>query len=327
MYDIVTFGEAMIRLSPPNFNRLEQATSFDVCAGGGELNVAVAAARMGLNAAWVSKLPDSPLGRLIRNKAREWGVGTEFVVWSKEGRAGIYFLEFGAAPRPSSVLYDRADSAISMIKQREVDWNVVFEGVKVFHVSGITPALSKTAAEVTSEAIHTAKRKGVKVSYDLNYRAKLWTEEEARQCQEPMMEHVDILISTEEDTNRVFKITGATYNEVAEKLAKKFNFEVVAITLRENISVWKNNWTAIAYSDGKFYSDKTYEVEIVDRVGGGDSFTAGFLTGYLEEGIDRGVKLGNALAALKHSIPGDLNLSTREEVESLLQKGGLRISR
>jgi len=327
MYDIVTFGEAMIRLSPPNFRRLEQATSFDVCAGGGELNVAVAAARMGLKTAWVSKLPDNPLGRLIRNRAREWGVATDFIVWSKQGRAGVYYLEFGGAPRASSVLYDRANSAISMIKQREVDWNVLFEGVKIFHVSGITPALSKSAAEVTSEAIHAAKRKGAKVSYDLNYRAKLWTEQEARECQEPMMEHVDILISTEEDTNRVFKIAGSTYNEVAEKLAKKFGFEVVAITLRENVSVWKNNWTAIAYSDGKFYSDKTYEVEIVDRVGGGDSFTAGFLTGYLEEDIARGVKLGNALAALKHSIPGDLNLSTREEVENLLKKGGLRISR
>ena len=327
MYDIITFGEAMIRLSPPNFNRLEQAASFDVCVGGGEFNVAVAAARMGLSAAWVSKLPENPLGRLIRNKAREWGVGTEFIVWSKEGRAGVYYLELGAAPRPSSVIYDRANSAISMIKPREVNWDKVFEGVKVFHVSGITPALSKSAAGVTFEAVRAAKRKGAKVSYDLNYRAKLWTEEEARECQEPMMEFVDILISTEEDTNRVFKVTAPTYNGVAEKLAKKFDFEVVAITLRENVSVWKNNWTAIAYSNGKFYADKTYEVEIVDRVGGGDSFTAGFLTGYLEDGIDRGVKMGNALAALKHSIPGDLNISTREEVENLLKKGGLRISR
>jgi 2-dehydro-3-deoxygluconokinase len=327
MYDIVTFGEAMIRLSPPNFNRLEQAASFDVCAGGGELNVAVAAARMGLKSAWVSKLPKNPLGRLICNKAREWGVGTDFIVWSDEGRAGVYYLEFGAAPRPSSVLYDRANSAISMIKTREVNWDQVFDGVKVFHVSGITPALSESAAGVTLEAVKAAKRKGLKVSYDLNYRAKLWTEEEAQACQEPMMEFVDVLISTEEDTNRVFKITGSTYNEVAEKLADKFKFEIVAITLRENVSVWKNNWTAIAYSDGKFYADKTYEVEIVDRVGGGDSFTAGFLTGYLEDGIDRGVKLGNALAALKHSIPGDLNLSTRDEVEALLKKGGLRISR
>jgi len=327
MYDIVTFGEAMIRLSPPNFRRLEQATSFDVHAGGGEFNVAVAGARMGLKTAWVSKLPDNPLGRLVRNTARQYGVCTDHIVWSKEGRAGIYYLEFGGAPRASSVVYDRAHSSISMIKTREVDWNSLFEGCKAFHVSGITPALSASAAEVTFEAIRAAKRKGVKVSYDLNYRAKLWTEDEARACQEPMMELVDILISTEEDTKRVFKITGSTYDDVAVQLAEKFKFEVVAITLRENVSVWKNNWTAIAYADGKFYRDKTYELEIVDRVGGGDSFTAGFLAGYLEEGVERGVKFGNALSALKHSIPGDINISTRDEVEKLLTTGGLRISR
>ncbi|HUS57654.1 MAG TPA: sugar kinase [Planctomycetota bacterium] len=327
MYDIVTFGEAMLRLSPPDFKRLEQATSFDVCVGGGELNVAVAAARMGKKAAWISKLPDGPTGRLIGNKAREWGVCTDHIVWSKEGRAGIYFMEFGAAPRASSVLYDRANSSISLIKGREVDWNSIFEGVKVFHVSGITPALSKSAADVTFEAVRAAKRKGALVSYDLNYRVKLWTEEEAQKCQEPMMEFVDILISTEEDTNRVFKISAPTYNEVAEQLAKKFSFKAVAITLRDTPSVWKNTWTAIAYADGKFYADKTYDVEIVDRVGSGDSFTAGFLIGYLEQGVEYGLKLGNALAALKHSIPGDLPIVTRDEVENVMKKGGLRISR
>lgn len=327
MYDIVTFGEAMLRLSPPDFKRLEQATSFDVCVGGGELNVAVAAARMGKKSAWVSKLPDGPTGRLVRNKAREWGVCTDHVVWSKEGRAGIYFMEFGAAPRASSVLYDRANSSISLIRPREVDWNAVFEGVKVFHVSGITPALSKSAAEVTFEAVRAARRKHVTVSYDLNYRAKLWTEEEAQKCQEPMMEFVDILISTEEDTNRVFKITAPTYQEVAQKLAERFKFKVVAITLRETPSVWKNNWTAIACADGKIYSDKTYEVEIVDRIGSGDCFTAGFLCGYLEQGVEYGVKLGNATAALKHSIPGDLFIGSRDEVETVMKKGGLRIAR
>jgi len=327
MYEIVTFGEAMIRLSPPDFKRIEQATSFDVIVGGGELNTAVACARLGKTSAWVSKLPTTATGRLVRNRVREQGVGTDFIVWSKEGRAGIYFVEFGAAPRASSVLYDRAGSSISMIKPREVDWNSAFEGTKVFHVSGITPALSKSAAEVTFEAIRAAKRKGALVSYDLNYRAKLWSEEEAQKCQEPMMEFVDILISTEEDTNRVFKITAPTYQEVAQKLAERFKFKVVAITLRETPSVWKNNWTAIACADGKIYSDKTYEVEIVDRIGSGDCFTAGFLCGYLEQGVEYGVKLGNATAALKHSIPGDLFIGSRDEVETVMKKGGLRIAR
>ncbi|MDK1032455.1 MAG: sugar kinase [Planctomycetia bacterium] len=330
MYDVVTFGEAMIRLSPPNFKRLEQTQSFDACVGGAELNVAVAASRLGLSSAWVSKLPENPLGRMVRNKAREHGVDTSHVVWSADGRAGLYFVEFGGSPRPSAVLYDRANSAISMIEPGEVNWAEVFDGTKVFHVSGITPALSNSAAEVTGEALKAAKAAGCRVSYDLNYRSKLWSEKEARRCQEPMMADVDILITTEADTERVFKIseTGSDrYKKVARKLHEQFNFDVVVITLRDNISVWKNDWTAIAYSEGKFHEDRKYELEIVDRLGGGDSFTAGFLYGLLSGDVERGLKFGNALAALKHSIPGDFNWATAEEVEDLLSGTGLRIKR
>jgi 2-dehydro-3-deoxygluconokinase len=328
MYDVVTFGEAMVRLSPPHFQRLEQTRSLDLNVGGAELNVAVGVTRLGLKSAWVSKLPKNGLGYLIRDRAQEFGVDCSHIVWSDQGRAGLYFLEFGASPRASSVLYDRSSSAISMIRRGEVDWTKIFAGSKHFHVSGITPALSGSAADVTGEALKAAKKVGCTVSYDLNYRKKLWTPADAKKIQEPMMADVDILITTEEDTNVVFGIKEKDYEAVAERLARTFKLKMVAITLREDLSVWRNNWTAIAYQDGKIYRDRKYEVEIVDRVGAGDSFTAGFLYGWLKEkDVQKGVQYGNAFAALKHTFPGDFNWSTLEEVEAQLKGAGLRISR
>ena len=327
MADVITFGETMIRLAPPNYLRLEQTPLLEVNVGGAEWNVAVDLSRLGISVGWVSRLTDNPLGRIIRNKAREQGVDTSHIVWTKDDRVGIYFVEFGATPRPSSVLYDRKISAISQIKPGEVNWEDVLSGAKWFHTSGITPALSPSAAQVTADALKAAKKAGCKVSYDLNYRARLWTEEEARKCQEPLMEYVDVLISTEEDTRKVLGITAENYREVAKKLAETFNFEVVCITLREDISVLRNRWTAIAYSAGKIYDDKTYDVEIVDRVGAGDSFTAGFIYGYLTGDVEKGVKYGNAYSALKHSIPSDTNWATLQEVENLIKSTSLRISR
>jgi 2-dehydro-3-deoxygluconokinase len=324
---VVTFGEAMIRLSPPNFLRLEQTNILDITVGGGELNVAIALSRLSLDTEWVSALPKNPLGYLIRNKAREHGVETKNIYWNENARAGLYFLEFGAAPRASNVLYDRANSAISQIKPGEIDWNSIFQNCDLFHVSGITPALSDNAAEVTWEAVQAAKKSGCQVSYDLNYRGKLWSPEKAKAIQTPLMSCVDILITTEEDTEVVFDIKEDTYEKVAEKLAEVFNFKVVTITLRETPSVWKNTWTAIAYADGKIYRDNVYDVEVVDRVGSGDSYSAGFIYGYLKEGVQAGVRYGNVLSALKHSNPGDFNWSTLPEVERLLKNRGLRITR
>ncbi len=327
MADVVTFGETMIRLSPPNYRRLEQTNLLDVNIGGAELNVATALSRLGISVSWVSRLTDNPLGAMIRNKAREQGVDTSHISWTKEDRVGIYFVEFGASPRASSVLYDRADSAISRIKPGEVNWENVLHGAKLFHTSGITPALSPGAAQVTADALKTAKKVGCKVSYDLNYRARLWTQEEARKCQEPLMEYVDVLFSTEEDTRKVLGISAENYREVAKKLAEKFNFEVVCITIREDVSVLRNRWTAIAYSAGKIYDDRTYDVEIVDRLGAGDSFSAGFIFGYLTGNVEKGLKLGNAYSALKHSIPGDINWSTLSDIENQIKSASLRISR
>ncbi len=326
-HDVITFGEAMIRLAPPNFRRLEQAHSLDVQVGGAELNTAVGLARLGRSSAWVSRLTDNPLGRLIANRAREAGVSSEHVVWTKDDRVGLYFLEFGAAPRASSVLYDRKNAAIAGIQAGMVNWSKVFAGARWFHVTGITPALSSGAAATTREAIEAARAAGVGTSMDLNYRVKLWTQEEAGKCLSDLMRFTDVLITTEEDVERVFGIKGKDYEDAAAQTAKRFGLKAVAITLRENPLVWKNSWTAMLWQDGKVLKTRSYEVEIVDRLGAGDSFAAGLIHGLLDGDMQKGLDYGVAASALKHTIPGDFNWITREEVESMLKGSGLRISR
>ncbi len=326
-YDVVTFGEAMIRLSPPNFARLEQARSLDLRVGGAELNTAVGCARLGRKTAWVSRLTNNPLGRLIANHAREAGVCTEHVSWTRDDRVGLYFLEFGAAPRASSVLYDRKNAAIAQIKPGEIVWERVFAGSKWFHVTGITPGLSDSAAEATKESLVAAKKSGLKTSVDLNYRVKLWTPEQAGKCMREVMKSTDVLITTEEDIERVFGIKGNDYEEAARKTAAEFGLKTIAITLRENPLVWRNTWTAMLLHEGKVLRTKTYELEIVDRLGAGDSFAAGFIHGMLDGDVQRALDFGVAASALKHTLPGDFNWITREEVEAMLQGGGLRISR
>jgi 2-dehydro-3-deoxygluconokinase len=325
--EIVTFGEAMIRLSPPSFHRLEQAHSLDVQVGGAELNTAVGLARLGHSAAWVSRLTDNPLGRLVANRAREAGVSTEHVVWTPEDRVGVYFLEFGAAPRASSVLYDRKGAAIANVRPGMVDWPKVFTGVKWFHVTGITPALSARAAAVTREAMAAARAAKVGTSIDLNYRAKLWTPDEAGRCMSDLMQFCDVLVTTEEDVEKVFGIRGKDFEEGAALVAQRFPLKAVAITLRENPLVWKNRWTAIAFQAGKVLRTREYEVEIVDRLGAGDSFAAGLIHGLLQDDLQRGLDFGVAASALKHSIPGDFAWVTCAEVEALFKGAGLRIRR
>ncbi len=326
-YDVVTLGETMIRLSPPSFQRLEQTTTLEVRVGGAELNVAVDAARLGLRTAWLSKLPDNPLGRMVANKAREHGVDVSRVIWTKGERMGLYFVEFGAQPRASSVLYDRADSAISQMQSDDFDWAAIFCEARVFHVSGITPALSPSCAEATLAAARAARNAGCTVSVDVNYRAKLWSEEEAGRVMTALMDSADILITTEEDTKRVYQIEADDYREVARELQRRFDLKVVAITLRDTVSVLRNQWSAFALAGDKFYEAPTYEVEVVDRLGAGDSFTAGFLWGYLQDDIAKGVAYGTAFSALKHSVPGDFHWGTLAEVEALVKGGGLRIQR
>jgi 2-dehydro-3-deoxygluconokinase len=334
--DLVTFGEAMVRLTPHDFHRLEQARTFDVHVGGGELNVAVAAARLGIASRWVSRLPENALGRMIANRAREQGVDLH-IDWTPGGRAGLYFAELGAAPRASSVLYDRAASAISEIRPGTMDWASVLTGVRWFHVSGITPALGDSVAEVTLEALVAAKRAGITVSYDLNYRSKLWSGEKARAVQEPLMEYVDILITTEEDARVVFGIgaretyehlNAEPYDDVAKTLQKKFDLDAVAVTLRDTPLVLLNRWSAVVSAAGEIHRAPQYEVEVVDRIGAGDAFSAGLIVSRLENrDWDFAVRFATAASALKHSIPGDFCLVTRDEVDQLLRGTSLRVSR
>ena len=326
-YDLVTFGESMIRLSPPHFQRLEQTTSLDVQVGGAELNVAVAAQRLGLKTAYVTRLTTNPLGRMIANKAREQGVDTSYILWTPDDRVGVYFTEFGAAPRPNSVLYDRRDSAIAHIRPGMVDWGTVLPGAAWFHTSGITPALSQSAAEAALEAVKAAKASSLTVSIDLNYRARLWTEEKARVVMTGLMEYTDVLITTEEDTERVFGIKGRDYDEVAAALASRFDFDVVVITLRETPSVWRNAWSAIALAKGEIHRSPVFDLELVDRVGAGDSFAGGFIAGQMKGGPALGVRYGTAVSALKQTNPGDVCWVTLEEVERVLGGGNLRIVR
>jgi len=326
---LVTFGETMIRLSPPGQARLEQADSLRIDVGGSEMNAAVAAARLGLSASFVTRLTRNPLGRLIANRAREHGVDTSGIVWTDEDRIGTYYVEFGASPRPNSVLYDRRDSAIARVRPGEINWGSVLAGARIFHTSGITFALSDSAAEVAFEGIRAAKACGAEVSIDLNYRARLWSPGRAREVMSEAVREADLLITTEEDTERVFGIRGDSYEEVAVRLAGEFDLSVVAITLRETPSVWRNRWSAVAHDarTGAVHKGPEFDIEVVDRVGSGDAFAGGFLYGYVREGVKTGVRYGVAISALKQTHPGDLAWATKDEVERALEGGNLRIVR
>jgi len=318
--DLVTFGEAMVRFSPPASQRLEQASTLEATVGGSELNVAVVAARLGLASRWVSRLPDNTLGRMIEARAREQGVDAH-VEWTADGRVGLYFVELGGA-RISSVLYDRAGSAISRLTSGSIDWAHVFAGARWYHVSGITPALSDGAAKVTAESLTAAKRAGLTVSYDLNYRSKLWSVQQARAVQEPLMEHVDVLSTAADDARVVFGVGGDDPAEVARALQQRFEISAVAITLRDN------PLAAVIAADGKVYSAPRFKARSVDPIGAGDAFCGGLIASRLEQrGWDEAVRFAAATAALKHGIPGDFCLVTRNEVERHLRDASVRVSR
>jgi len=307
---LVTFGEAMVRLTPPAFQRLEQALSFDACVGGSELNVAVLAARLGVQSRWVSRLPDNALGRMIGARAREQGVDAQ-VEWTADARAGLYFVELDPGSRTRNVLYDRAGSAMSRVTPGSIDWSSAFSGARWYHVSGITPALSDGAAKVTAESLVAAKRAGLTVSYDLNYRSKLWSAKQARAVQEPLLEHVDLLITTAEDARVVFGLGAESH----DTLQKRFGLSAVVITLGEGPHA------ATALADGKMHTAPRYEVEVVDRIGAGDAFSGGLIVSRLENRAwDEALRFGAATAALKHRIPGDFCLVSRNEVEELVPR-------
>jgi 2-dehydro-3-deoxygluconokinase len=326
--DLLTFGEVMLRLSPPDHARLEQATSLDLHVGGSELNTAVTCQRLGLRAGFVTRLPRTPLGRIVENKAREHGVDTRSIAWVDDGRVGAYYVEFGASPRPSRVIYDRAHSTISQVQRGDIDWDAVLEGVRCLHTSGITPALSSDAAVEVRTAFDAAKRASVLVSLDLNYRRRLWSGEEACATITPLMEDVDVLLTTEEDAERVFGVTGGDFEDVARELVERFDLGVVGMTVRDNVSVWRNGWTGIAHDGTSAFRGPTFDIEIVDRVGGGDAFTGGFLRGYLaDKDVHTALQIAVAASALAQTNPGDVSWATMEEVEQLLAGMSKRIDR
>ena len=327
MPDVVTFGEAMVRLAPPHFQRLEQARSFDVEIGGAELNTAVGLVRLGRSVEWVGALPANPLGEAVRNRAREVGVGTAHVKFSPEGRCGLYFLEFGAAPRAGSILYDRAGSSFALSKPGDYNWPAIFAGARWFHVTGITPALSAGCAALTLDALKAAHAGGLGTSLDLNYRSKLWEIAEAGRTLGKLLPHVDLLIASTADAEQLFRIAGSNFAEVAKQFHGRFGVQHIAGVVRETPLVWRNRFGAVGYSAGAFHETATYEVEIVDRLGAGDAFASGVIHGLLDGDFAKGLHYGAALGALKHTVPGDLPLIALDEVEAVLAGQGLRIRR
>jgi len=326
---VVTFGELMLRLSPPAGLRLGQGASLDATFGGAEANVAVALARWGVESRFVTALPESAVGEWALGVLRSHNVDTRSIL-RQGSRVGVYYLEHGASQRPSQVTYDRAGSAISAIRPEQFDWPVIFDGAVWFHVSGITPALSPSAAETTAEAVRAAKQAGLTVSLDLNYRSRLWPQDRARAVITPLMEHVDILIGNEEDAARVFGIgPGAAaaadgtlevtaYEAVARELVRRFRLRAAAVTLRQSRSASDNTWSACLYDGRECHRSRSYDVHVVDRVGAGDAFVAGLIHGLLA-GRSPGEALDFAVAAScwKHTIRGDFNLATVQEIEAL----------
>ena len=335
MNHVVTFGEIMLRLSTPGFERFVQAGRFDINFGGGEANVAVSLANYGIPVEYITRLPNNDIGQAAAMTLRKYGVGTGNIVWGGE-RMGIYFLETGAVSRASKVIYDRAHASISTIEPGMVDWDKVFEPATWFHWTGITPAIAENTARVCLEAIKAANRKGITVSTDLNYRKNLWKYgKKASDVMPELVSGCDIILGNEEDAEKVFGIkpegvdvTGghveaAAYESVCRQLMKRFpRAKKVIITLRGSISANHNTWSGVLFDGKKLLQAPQYDItHIVDRVGGGDSFMGGLIYGMLtyKDNDQKALNFAVAASCLKHTIPGDFNLVTIEEVEKLMQ--------
>lgn len=319
----------MLRLAPNGYLRFVQADSFEATYGGGEANVAVSLADFGINTKFITKLPAHEIGQAAVNSLRKYGLDTSCIIRGGS-RVGIYYLEKGASQRPSKVIYDRAFSAISMAEPRDFDWDEIFKDVEWFHFTGITPALSDNVADICLQACKKAKEKGIMVSFDLNYRKNLWSSEKAKEVITKLTPYINVCIANEEDAEKVFgikadntDITGAKisydgYKQVAEKLVSQYGFDMVATTLRESISASDNNWSAMLYNGKDFYFSKKYNIHIVDRVGGGDSFGAGLIYSQLNNfTYQESIEFAVAASCLKHTIEGDFNQMSVDEVKAL----------
>ena len=329
MKKIVTMGEIMLRLSTPNNEKFIQADEFDVCYGGGEANVAVSCANYGHKAEFVTAVPANEIGDCAVAALRKYGVETDHIAHCGE-RLGIYYLESGSSMRPSKVVYDRAHSSISTATAADFDFDAIFEGADWFHFTGITPAISDAAAVLTEEALKAAKKHGVTVSVDLNFRKKLWSSEKAKKVMTNLMKYVDVCIGNEEDADLVLgykpgetkgDLELAGYKDIFQRMCKDLGFKYAISSLRVSHSASDNGWSACIYeaASGEFYHSKEYSIHpIVDRVGGGDSFAGGTICGFLDgKNFKDALEFGVAASALKHTIPGDFNLVSRKEVEAL----------
>jgi len=334
MKKVVTLGEIMLRLSTPGNSRFVQSNQFDVVYGGGEANVAVSLSNYGLDTKFVTKLPCHEIGQSAVNALRAYGVDTTHIARGGE-RVGIYFLETGASMRASKVIYDRAHSSISEAKVEDFDFDAIFKDADWFHFTGITPALGKNGVAIVEEACKVAKKYGVMISVDLNYRKKLWTPEEAKVVMTDLMKYVDVCIGNEEDAEKTlgFKAEGSNiesgnlelegYYSIFKQMQEKFNFKYVVTTLRESHTADDNGWSALIYDGKEYYHSRHYDIHIVDRVGGGDSFSAGIIYGLLMKSrMQEALEFAVAASALKHTIPGDFNLVSVTEVESLVKGNG-----
>jgi 2-dehydro-3-deoxygluconokinase len=334
---VVTFGEIMLRLATSNHQRFVQASHFEATYGGGEANVAVALSGYGLESTFVSRVPSHEIGEAAIQAVQRFGVHTDYMIRGGK-RLGTYFLETGASQRPSKVIYDRADSSVSEMTPDMIDWDTVFDGVDWFHWTGITPAISVYLQETLKKACQVAKSKGVQISCDLNFRSKLWTEQQAQAVMVPLMEYVDVCIANEEDAQKSLGFEAGTthveganldesgYAQLCKELKAQFNFTTVAITLRESFSATMNGWSAMLHDDQECLEptrSTRYEIHIVDRVGGGDSFASGLIYGLLNKSNSKdALEFAVAASCLKHTIPGDFNLMRVDEVEKLVQSGG-----
>ncbi len=333
---VLSFGEILLRLAAPGYTRLFQKDSLDASFCGGEANVAVSLSLFGLDSAYLTKLPQNDVGVAAVNSMRYFGVDTSEIIYG-DGRMGLYYLEKGASQRPSKVIYDRAYSAISLAKRDDFNWDKIFEGVDWFHWTGITPALSDETASICEDACKAAREKGITISCDLNYRKNLWSSEKARDIMTRLMSYVDVCIANEEDADKVLgicpvnndvesgKLNKAGYEFVAREICDRFGCKYVAITLRESYSASVNGWSAMLYdsSEKKSYYSQKYDIQIVDRVGGGDSFTAGIIYSLITDKKNEDViEFATAASCLKHTIEGDYNRISISDVDSLLKSGG-----
>ena len=328
---VVTFGELMLRLSPPGFERLLQSPMLCATFGGGEANVAVSLAQFGLDSSYVSRFPANAIGDAAVRALRAEGVRTDYIARGGS-RLGIYFTETGASQRASTVLYDRSHSAISELPPDAVNWDRVMEGAAWFHVTGITPALGEAGTAATKAALAAARRAGARISVDLNYRKKLWTEQQAQATMRPLMAQVDLVIANEEDLQSVLgvqvegvDVTSGTldvsaYRSAAERVTKEFGPSMVAITLRESLSASDNGWSALLWEGPSktLHRSQHYAVRLVDRIGGGDSFAAGLIYGLVTgRSPEDSLRFAVAASALKQTIPGDFNRASVAEVDAL----------